>query len=762
MKHILAVYFFCMVCNHAFAQSFYDIGTIQEVRITFDQSNWDYQMDTSKSGSEGFIIAAQCTINGIPFDSVGVKYKGNSSYNAGQVKNPLHIALDYVHGNQQYDGYTDVKLSNGFADPSFLREVLSYEILGNYMHCPRSNFAKVYINDNLIGLFSNSENIDKAFVDRHFYSSSNAFFKCNPAMVGGPGGSGSTSNLAFLGTDSSTYYNKYELKSDFGWSELIHLTDTLSNYTGAIEKILDVDRAIWMIAFNDVLVNLDSYTGAFSQNYFLYRDNNGRFNPIVWDLNMSFGSFTMLGNVGPGGGLDTTGLKNLSPLAQATNTARPLIQKLLANPVYKRKYIAHLRTITEEMFNSGWCTDRAMELHALVDQAVLEDPNKLFTYAQFQNSFYSNVAGGGGMGGGMGSIGILNLVNGRISYLNSTTEFQQVAPDIDLPQVNPAQPTVNQTASITAHILNGTSATLGYRYDHSKAFQYVDMFDDGLHGDGSAGDQVYGAQIPVLSTITEYYVYAENGNAGRFAPARAEHEFYTFSASSLLPAPGVVVINELIADNATGKTDEYGEEDDWLELYNNSDQVVNLSGMYLSDDATVLSKWAIPQGTILPGHAYLTVWADEDGGQGDLHANFKFKKSGELLILSDGLSNVLDSITFGEQTTDRSFGRYPNGTGSFTDMPPTFGAMNSLVSGLDPAPVVGSNWKCYPNPARYEVMIESDAALEMVRIFNSTGQLIYQHEAGANRMLRIPVGQWPIGLYWIVNHEKAKGLIIDN
>ena len=70
------------------AQSFYDIGTIQEIKIVFSQSNWDYMLDTAMSGSEGYVMAQTVAINGTIFDSVGVKYKGNSTYNANQSKNP--------------------------------------------------------------------------------------------------------------------------------------------------------------------------------------------------------------------------------------------------------------------------------------------------------------------------------------------------------------------------------------------------------------------------------------------------------------------------------------------------------------------------------------------------------------------------------------------------------------------------------------------------------------------------------------------------
>ena len=112
-------------------------------------------------------------------------------------------------------------------------------------------------------------------------------FKCNPESVF----SGNGSSLEYLGTDSASYEDYYELKSDFAWQDLIDLTYTIANNPIDLESILDVDRALWMLAFNNVLVNLDSYTGPFRQNYYLIKDDNNRMNTITWDLNESFGGF---------------------------------------------------------------------------------------------------------------------------------------------------------------------------------------------------------------------------------------------------------------------------------------------------------------------------------------------------------------------------------------------------------------------------------------------------------------------------------------
>lgn len=117
MKSIYLIILLLLLCSvKSSAQNFYAVDTIQQIEINFSQPNWTI-LDTSKQGSDGYTMAQWVKINGVQFDSVGVKYKGNSSYNAANVKNPLHIELDHFK-NQDYYGYKDIKLSNGYNDPS--------------------------------------------------------------------------------------------------------------------------------------------------------------------------------------------------------------------------------------------------------------------------------------------------------------------------------------------------------------------------------------------------------------------------------------------------------------------------------------------------------------------------------------------------------------------------------------------------------------------------------------------------------------------
>ena len=743
-----------LLCSNVVqAQGLYDAGSIQEIRVTFYQNNWDHLLDSLKAIDQGdYLLVQSVEINGQMFDSCGVKYKGNSSYNDDNAKNPLHIELDFVRKSQNYQGYEDVKLSNCFADPTFVREALSYEILRQYMDAPQANHAKLWLNGTYFGVYTNVESINKRFVKKHFYTDgNNPFVKCNPEDFAGPGTGGNYPDLVYSSADSAFYYNKYDMRSDYGWRELLTLMDTLKNHPAGAEQVLDVDRVLWMLAFNNTTVNLDSYTGAFAQNYYLYLDENNRFVPVSWDLNMNFGAFPLL-SPGGSGMLSLAQMKQMDPLIQSTNNNRPLIKQLLANPTWKRMYLAHLRTILEENFSTGAYAVRAVALQSVISSDVQNDTKKFYSFTAFQNNVNQTINNGGS--GGFSTIpGLTDLMDARSTFLNSNSNITP-----EPPVISNITTAVANTVQVNALIQNSSSAVLAWRFDTSAVFQKTPLFDDGQHHDGAAGDGVFGGDFPINGLKAQYYIYAENAQAGRFAPARAEHEFFSVSSLPPLPNAGDVVINEFLADNGAGATDEARENEDWLELYNNTANPVNLTGLYLTDKADNPTKWPFPAGVSIPGNGFLIVWLDEDQLQGPYHANFKLGAGGEFIMLSDGAGTVLDSLSFGPQQPDISFGRYPNGVGPFTFMPVTFDDFNSTTSTQSPERAV---LRLVPNPASDACTLQSDAPLGRVQILDRMGRLVQAVDTEESQMT-FQVRSLPAGMYTVRAGGRAMKLMVGN
>lgn len=739
------------VYSQSFGQNFYDRNTVQTIEIFFGAANWDAQLDALASTTEDYLLADSVRINGIVYDSVGVKYKGNSSYNPNNNKNPLHIELDYVHGSYDYQGYTNIKLQNGYQDPSMIREVLSYAILEQYMDCPKANFANVYINGTLRGMYSNAESINDQFNGNHYFSEDGAFFKCNPVGGAGPGSTASP-DLKWINSDSTSYYSSYEMNSSSGWAQLVNLINTLNNNFTQIETVLDVDRALWMLAFNNVLVNLDSYSGAFRQNYYLYQDLNDRFVPTTWDLNMSFAGFP--GGTGSPGYVATT----LDPLSNSTSANHPLISKLLSDPFYKRMYMAHLRTIAQEMFISGSYLTTANNIRTTIDASVQADPFKFYTYTQFQNSLTTAVNGGGP--GGSSIPGIQTLMTARMNYYGTNANYTLVAPTIQAYVWSNPQPQYGQTVTLNVTCSNENAVYLGYRFNHALKFTRVPLFDDGLHNDGSAGDHIYGVDVQMSGGMMEYYVYAENSNAGLFSPQRAEHEFHTLMAAMSIATINQVVLNEVVADNETIAFDANNESGDWVELYNTTSSVLSLNGLYLSDDPFNYTKWAFPSAaSILPGE-HLIVWTDNDSTQYGLHTNFKLNDVGETLILSDGII-IFDQIAYPSLNPDQAYARCPD-AGVFAYAIPTFAASNNCYAGLDE---LSASLSIYPNPSNDLININrSTNEKAELMVVDATGRVMYSNQLESNHTT-LSIANWKNGMYILKitdQHSSVTRSIVKN
>lgn len=512
------------------SQDIYAINQIQTVKLYIEVPNWDNRLNAYKKQGLDKRLPAKLVFNGVTYDSVGVRYKGNSSYFNTRKENtsklPFNIKINYANKNQLLPGgIKRLKLSNVFRDPSFLREVLSYEIAGNYMPAPKANFAKVYVNDEYIGLYNSSESIDNHFLADRFGEEDGVLFKCDPVwkaknIAGCKPNQKST--LVYMAKDSTCYTNAYELKTKSGWPQLINLTDVLNNKTEDIETILNVDQVLWMLAFNNVLVNLDSYTGRLVHNYYLYQDINGIFNPVIWDLNMSFGGFRFDGT---GKALSNEEMQTLSPFIhyKTKNPDRPLITLLLKKSLYRKVYLAHMQTIVSDHFSNDKYKERAKYVQRLIETEVRNDTNKLYPFEGFQKNLEETT-----LAKTSKIIGITELMDKRVAYLANHPVFKKTPPVIS--EVEHQFDT--DGIFITAKITNNENkdgkrqpAYLVYKNDKNGAWQRVEMFDDGSHKDYSQDDLIYAATIEKVPD-TKYYIIAEGERTATLSPERASFEFH--------------------------------------------------------------------------------------------------------------------------------------------------------------------------------------------------------------------------------------------
>jgi hypothetical protein len=134
-----------------------------------------------------------------------------------------------------------------------------------------------------------------------------------------------------------------------------------------------------------------------------------------------------------------------------------------------------------------------------------------------------------------------------------------------------------------------------------------------------------------------------------------------------------LALNEIMASNSTTIADEDGDFVDWIELYHHGDEPMPLEGFALSDDVDMPFKWVFPDITIQPGE-FLLVWAsgkDRTNPEMPLHTSFSINANGESIFLTHPSSNLLDELSPIAIPTNISYGRSPDGTGTwfFFDQP---------------------------------------------------------------------------------------------
>ena len=520
----LALAFISFHTSIIVAQDFYGSGT-QEIRIELPYKQWDVKLDSLKKANAEARAMGTAWVNGQRFDSVGVRYKGNSSYfrtrNETYKKLPLNVKLDFKNKRQKLkDGQTTVKLSNIFLDPSFVREPLAYEMIRKYMPAPQCNFTRVFVNNKYYGIYVNSESVDMTFIKKHFGTSSGNIVKCDPdnwkrvrSQTGCP--KGENASLTYLNDNAGCYDAFYEVDNPAAWKLLLNLIKVLNKTPDRIETVLDVDQSLWMLALNNAMVNLDSYNGSLSHNYYLWFDTTGIAHPIIWDLNMAFGGWRRNFSFEE---LKDEDLIQYQPLSEIDNLKRPLISKLLKNPYYRKIYLAHLRTITNEWLANGQLMTRAQAMTKDIEPWVKQDSLKLYSFADFQNGLDKT------MKSGLDNvIGLRQLMSKRSEWLVKHPLLNKLQPKI----TEPIQTIEAEKVKVSARITDATTgAWLYYRKDKMFSFKRTPMLDDGANGDAVAGDGLFTAVLDA-AIVQQYYLSAEGLEGACTFPERASFEFLT-------------------------------------------------------------------------------------------------------------------------------------------------------------------------------------------------------------------------------------------
>ncbi|MBP8724835.1 MAG: CotH kinase family protein [Saprospiraceae bacterium] len=698
-------------------EGFYSLDAIREIRLEFEQADfWNLLTQNYKSKID---IPATLKSEGKSYPNVGVRFKGQTSYQrVTSQKKSFNITMDFEDANQDIEGYETINLNNSYEDNSFIREVLYEHLTRPFCPSLKANYVRLFLQNEDWGLYPCVQALDGDYVKEWFLSNEGTRWRCErtvPPGQGQPGGGfgAGTSTLNYLGADTALYKPHYTLKKttlDNPWDDLVRAVDALNNLPqdrmeNGLDSILDVDRALWFLAKETLFGDDDSYVNKGGMDYYaIFQKDAGRLIPLEYDANSVM-----------------KGLTSRWSIFIKENDARyPLCNRLFKVPAMRQRYLAHLRTFFNHALDSSHFVHSINALYTLIDTTVQSDPKKLMTYQAFTDERQV----------------LINWMRERRAFVLAQTEFKQSGVDITSVQhasggvawsdPEPLQPvwvsaTVPKEANVKSLFLHHSAALDGH-------FLKTPMFDDGAHQDGEYGDGVYGGEIPgqAANQYVRYYVSCEANNAAgttTFFPEGAEHDVYFYRVQIEASSAGDIVLNELMAANKTTVFDQDGEYDDWIELYNGSDRSVDVSQWVLTDSRANLDKYRIPDGTIMSPKSYLIVWADEDGKQQGLHANFKLSASGEEILLLDAEQKLVDSVLFGEQQDDIAYARRPNGSGPFVSQNHTFNKNNDPDVTEDAGPRL--NVSFYPNPASHWLRLAfADQTTREFEIWDGTGHLL--------------------------------------
>jgi spore coat protein CotH len=426
---------------------FYDANTLRTLFLDFENADWEKELMAFKDTDVE--VPATLVVDGTTYRNIGVSFRGASSFMMvpeGQ-KHSLNLTIDFTDEKQSVYGHRTLNLLNSHEDPSHLRTVLYLQAAREYVPAPRANFARVVINGESWGVYTNVEQFNKDFLPAWFKTDKGARWK----VPGSPAGRG---GLEYLGEDAAPYQRIYEIKSkddEKDWAALVTLTKVLNEtpsdrLEAALAPILDVDGALKFLALETVLVNNDGYWTRAS-DYSLYLAPDGRFHIIPHDANETFatgmgrggrrggfgpppggppgdvfiqrggsagpGGPTGLGGpTGPGGpapqGPAVAGVTGAPPGPQAgpggagpaggqfgpgggrrgggPGGGGPLRSKLLAVPALRTKYLRYAREIATRWLDWRTLEPLVTRYQALIADDVKTDTRKLDTIESFETS----------------------------------------------------------------------------------------------------------------------------------------------------------------------------------------------------------------------------------------------------------------------------------------------------------------------------------------------------------------------------------------
>jgi len=208
-----------------------------------------------------------------------------------------------------------------------------------------------------------------------------------------------------------------------------------------------------------------------------------------------------------------------------------------------------------------------------------------------------------------------------------------------------------------------------------------------------------------------------------------------------------VIISEIQSSNSSTIADEWGDYDDWIELYNPGDLPVNIEGMVMKNNAHI---WGIPLGdtsTLLYPGSYFLIWADHEESEGIFHANFGLSISESLIICEPDSSTVIDALIIPDLASDASYGRCPDGEWRIFDTPSPMEA-NHCESTVN-LTIRTDGLLIYPGITRENILLkipDNEEECKEIKLISTLGSILFE-KSFFGVELTVSLERYPGGIY---------------
>ena len=398
----------------------YDPQTVHTFFFEFESADWEKELADFYHTDAA--VPAKLTVDGKSYRDVGVNFRGASSFfTVGEGrKRSFAISLDSVHGKQEIGGYRTLNLLNSHTDPTFLRTILYFRVAREYLPAPKANYARVVINGESWGAYVSAQQFNREFVKEWFGTEKGARWK----VPGSPRGNG---KLEYLGDDPAPYRTIYEIKTKDdpkAWADLVKLCKVLNQtppdaLEAALAPLFNIDGALKFLALENALINGDGYWIRTS-DYHIYQDEKKRFHIIPHDANETFRA---PGGPGAGGGQPINGVE-LDPLMGANDPNKPLLQKLLAAPALRSRYLGYIKDIAEQWLDWKKIGPMAEQYQSLIAADVKADTHKLYASDAFGKGVTQDIEEQG-FRGPRQSVSLKNFIEQRRAFLLNHAEVRK-------------------------------------------------------------------------------------------------------------------------------------------------------------------------------------------------------------------------------------------------------------------------------------------------------------------------------------------------